>query len=199
MEWCTSSPAFSITMTTCFIPTFLPWMLPPGSSFGAHPSRVEISTFSPTVANGVVGYQRHEWRGLGYVQRGHLVGEPPLIRVALPGREAAILGMEGIAVQVVVDAAGVIVSATTDPNLSAELQSQAKAAALASHYRPFERNGHAVPARFEERVLVLPPELTPKRRVPFPTIRNWDLSTNNPDAYRLHGDVPGISSRSSWQ
>ena len=106
--------------------------------------------------------------------REHLVGDPPLIRVGLPERQSALLAMEGIGVRVTVDRAGNVVSVIADKSVSSDLQSRAEAAAKNLHFQPFERDGHTVSVSFEDRVAVLPPELMPKIRVPFPTIRNWD-------------------------
>jgi len=58
--------------------------------------------------------------------------------------------------------------------VSTDLRSQAESAAKNLRYRPFERDGQPVAVTFEERVAVLPPELVPKKRVPFPSIHNWD-------------------------
>ena len=96
--------------------------------------------------------------------RDHLIGDPPLIRVSLPQRESALLGMQGIPVRVTVDVNGNVISAIADKSVSADLQSRAEAAAKNPHFRPFERDGHAVVASFEDRVTVLPPELVPKRQ-----------------------------------
>jgi hypothetical protein len=106
--------------------------------------------------------------------RVHLLGDPPLLRVNLPEREAAILGMEGIGVRITVDANGTVTSASADKSVSADLRSRAEAAAKSTRIRPFERDGHPVAATFEDRIMVLPPELVPKKRIPFPTIHDWD-------------------------
>jgi len=106
--------------------------------------------------------------------REHLIGDPPIVRVSLPQREAAILGMEGVSVRVTVDANGAVLSAVADKNVSADIKSRVESAAKTTQYRPFERNGRPVRATFEEQVGVLPPELVPKRHVPFPTIHDWN-------------------------
>jgi hypothetical protein len=106
--------------------------------------------------------------------RDHIVGDLPLVRMALPEREAAILGMEGIGVRITVDANGTVASANADKSVSADLRSRAEAAAKSTRFRPFERDGYPVAATFEDRIAVLPPELVPKRRIPFPTIPDWD-------------------------
>ena len=104
----------------------------------------------------------------------HRLGEPPFLRMSLPPREAAVLGMEGIVVRVTVDPSGAVISTVADKSVSADLQSRAEAAERNVRYRPFERDGHPVAAAFEERVMVLPPELVPKRRISFPTVHDWD-------------------------
>lgn len=106
--------------------------------------------------------------------RDHLIGDPPLIRVSLPQRESALLGMQGIPVRMTVDVNGNVTSAVSDKSVSADLQSRAESAAKNLHFRPFERDGHPVTASFEHRVIVLPPELLPIIHTPFPTIRDWN-------------------------
>jgi len=106
--------------------------------------------------------------------RDHLSGDPPLIRVSLPPRESALLGMQGIPVRVIVDPNGNVISAIADKSVSVDLQTRAEAAVKYLHFRPFERGGHAVAASFEDRVMVLPPELLPTTHIPFPPIRDWN-------------------------
>lgn len=109
--------------------------------------------------------------------RDHLAGGPALIRVSLPERESGMLAMEGIAVRMTVDANGAVISAAADKSdndVSADLLSRAESAAKGVRYRPFERDGHPVAVTFEDRVMVLPPELVPKKRIAFPQIHNWE-------------------------
>jgi len=104
----------------------------------------------------------------------HLTGDRALIRVSLPGRESAMLAMEGIRVRVTVDVDGSVLSAKADKDVARDLQSRAESAEKNLHFKPFERESHAVVASFDDRVMVLPPELVPKKHVPFPTIRDWN-------------------------
>lgn len=76
-----------------------------------------------------------------------------------------------------VDANGAVISAVadkSDTSVSAGLRAQAEAVAKNIRYRPFEPDGHSVTVTLEERMMVLPPELRPKKQLPFPLIRNWD-------------------------
>jgi hypothetical protein len=107
--------------------------------------------------------------------RDHLLGDAPFLRMSLPTtREAVLLSMMGIAVRLTVDSSGAVTSAVADKKLSADIRSRAEAAARNLRYRPFERGGHPVAASFEESVIVLPPELVPKTRVPFPPVHDWN-------------------------
>lgn len=44
----------------------------------------------------------------------------------------------------------------------------------ALHYRPFEKNGQAVSATFEEEVPIVPEEMRPTKHVEFPEVRDWN-------------------------
>jgi len=120
----------------------------------------------------------------------HRAGDPPFLRISLPPREAGELAMEGIAVRVAVDSSGAVISALSDENASAELRSRAAAVVRNLRYRPFQRGGHNVAAAFEERVRVLPPELIPKTRVPFPTVHDWNSVRITLTRTRCYGMCP---------
>ncbi|HTD23235.1 MAG TPA: ankyrin repeat domain-containing protein [Terriglobales bacterium] len=109
----------------------------------------------------------------------HRIGDIPLIRIKLKPEEQAQVGMGGIRLKITVDPNGAVVaiSAAKDedipPNIPPGLQSQAEALAKNNKYQPFQRNGHAVWAKFDDWVRVLPPELKPLQHIPFPEIHNW--------------------------
>lgn len=61
------------------------------------------------------------------------------------------------------------------------------------HYRPFERDGHAVFARFEEDVPVVPPEMLPGPHVDFPEIRKWNSLRMSLERTGCFGACPSYS------
>jgi hypothetical protein len=85
-----------------------------------------------------------------------------------------------IKVTVVVDTTGAIISsvpqgANTDGNrkIPSSVLAQAEAMVQALHFKPFERAGHPVSVTFDQDVALLPPELKPAQRVPFPKVKDW--------------------------
>lgn len=104
----------------------------------------------------------------------HRTGDRAFIRVTTSDRASGIRIFEGIGLHVTVDADGHVISATAEKDVSPDLRSRAESAAKTLQFKPFERNGHAVVASFEDRIAVLPPELTPTKRMPFPEIHNWN-------------------------
>jgi ankyrin repeat protein len=101
----------------------------------------------------------------------------PVLRVKLDKQEAETLIMEGILVEVTVGLDGAVTEAVAiqaDPEVPPNLVSQAVAVVRALHYRPFQRNGRAVLAKFEEEVPILPADRESARHVPFPSPRNWE-------------------------
>jgi len=82
-----------------------------------------------------------------------------------------------ITVEVVAGATGAVVSAKavpeSGPEFTPENMAQAELLVRALHFTPFKRNGHAVMARFERYVSLLPPEVKLARRVPFPKVKDW--------------------------
>ncbi|HMD99536.1 MAG TPA: DUF6438 domain-containing protein [Terriglobia bacterium] len=108
----------------------------------------------------------------------HRIGPRPILRATLVGF-AEILTMSGIHVQVTVGPDGAVTGAAADvgvpglPGVPPGLLSQAEAAIRNLRYRPFERNGRVVPAKFEEDLSVLPPELQPLQHIPFPVVQDW--------------------------
>jgi ankyrin repeat protein len=112
----------------------------------------------------------------------HRKGEEPVLRAGLEPGLAELLAFEGLTADVEVGPDGVVRSVTvkpmmefdSQPTMPASLLSDAESLIRATRYEPFERNGHHVSASFEEHLPVLPLELKPERRVPFPEIQNWD-------------------------
>ena len=85
-----------------------------------------------------------------------------------------------IRVRIVVDTAGNVISsvpqiASPDGNHSIprSVLAQADDMVRTLHFKPFERAGHPVSVTFERDVALLPPELKPAQRVPFPKIKDW--------------------------
>lgn len=60
-------------------------------------------------------------------------------------------------------------------------------------YRPFERNGHAVSATFEEDVPCVPPEMLPGPHANFPDIHNWNSLRMSLERTRCFGTCPSYS------
>lgn len=85
-----------------------------------------------------------------------------------------------IRVTVVVDTAGDIISsvpqtASTDGNhrVPSSVLAEAEAMVRTLRFKPFERAGHPVSVTFDRYVALLPPELKPAQRVPFPKVKDW--------------------------
>ncbi|MGB9122562.1 MAG: ankyrin repeat domain-containing protein [Candidatus Angelobacter sp.] len=85
-----------------------------------------------------------------------------------------------IRVTVVVDTTGAIISsvpqiASTDGShrIPSSVLSQAEAMVRTLHFKPFERAGHPVSVTFNRDVGLLPLELKPAQRVPFPKVKDW--------------------------
>jgi ankyrin repeat protein len=80
---------------------------------------------------------------------------------------------DSIELELVVDASGAVVTVevTRGPD---EFEKAAIAEAESWNYKPFERDGKAVPAKFSEYIRLLPPEKIPSIHVPFPEIRDWN-------------------------
>jgi hypothetical protein len=87
----------------------------------------------------------------------HRIGKRPVVHINVPGPRAVQLAMEGAIVVVTVDYAGLVTAASADDSLPSEVRLEAEAAARGLKYRPFERSGHTVSAKFEEHVGVFPP------------------------------------------
>lgn len=80
---------------------------------------------------------------------------------------------ESIQLEVTVDVSGQVlgVEAIQGP---IDFREAAVAEAKTWTYQPFERNGKAVPARFNDYVRLLPPEKLPEIHVTFPEIQDWN-------------------------
>lgn len=111
----------------------------------------------------------------------HLIGGPPKLR--LQGQAFP------VSIVVVVGPDGSVISAAlsdemdlddVDPDVPKQWISEFKRVIAEAqdevrsvHYRPFERDGHAVFATFEEDVPCVPPEMLPGSHVDFPEVRKW--------------------------
>jgi hypothetical protein len=80
---------------------------------------------------------------------------------------------ESIELSMTVDASGQVLAAEAIRG-PAEFRDAAIAEAKTWTYKPFQRNGKAVLAKFTHFVRLLPPEKLPKVHVPFPEIRDWN-------------------------
>ena len=78
-----------------------------------------------------------------------------------------------IRVRVVVNGTGSVVSAKGESDVPVDMLTKAENAVRSMSYEPFQTGGHAVTTEFEECVLVLPAELQPSGKVPFPSVRDW--------------------------
>jgi ankyrin repeat protein len=103
----------------------------------------------------------------------HRIGNRPILRLSLAQPEGIELAMLGLRVEVTVNPDGAVAFATGDRELRVALRTRAEEAVRGLKYRPFERDGHPVWAKFSESVGVYPPELKPSSHVPFPDIVDW--------------------------
>ena len=112
----------------------------------------------------------------------HRIGRQPILRIQLNGTLRTELAIMGITVKVEVGPDGAAHSAKAIPTIQDEdppekvppnLLAQAESLIRETHYKPFERDGHKVWARFEELVQVLPPKLKAERHIPFPVVNDW--------------------------
>ena len=85
----------------------------------------------------------------------------------------------GITITAVVDTKGAVVSALALPQNQEKdaplgLLIQAEALVRGLQFKPFYRDGHPVSVTFYRHITVLPPELVPEQRVPFPKVHDWN-------------------------
>ena len=103
---------------------------------------------------------------------------------------------ENIPVDTTVDAQGNVVSAKASREQPSRVKfpdgifDQAEALVKDLHFTPFERNGHAVPAKFQAYVRLLPPELKPAKHVPFPRVKDWNTLKIKLDRTGCFGTCP---------
>ena len=109
----------------------------------------------------------------------HLIGDPPFLRV---GRDlAGRMRFSSIEVQVTVDAGGSVIAVDSsamqgsDREIPPETIAAAESLVRLLRFRPFERDGHPVTAKFQEDVFLLPPEVVPVRNLPFPKVTSLKL------------------------
>ena len=98
--------------------------------------------------------------------------------------------------EVVVDPAGAVVSAQPldqSVKVPPDALRQAESAVRGLRYSPFEREGHAVAAKFIEYVHLFPPELDPFRHVPFPRVKDWKSVKITLQRNACYGNCPWYS------
>jgi TonB family protein len=98
-------------------------------------------------------------------------------------------GFRGLRLRIEVDENGVVTSAQVTEGLKV-LREAAMALARTWRYKPFERNGQAMPATFTDLVSILPPELPVIGKVPFPAVRNWASVKITLERTRCFGPCP---------
>ena len=118
----------------------------------------------------------------------HRIGKLEPITIHLVGGPEEMRNTGGtIPVEVTVGPDGAVISASVDgeddppdddvpkewiPEFKRVI-AEAKQQVRSLHYRPFERDGRAVTATFEEQVPCIPPEMKPGPHVDFPEVKNW--------------------------
>jgi Domain of unknown function (DUF6438) len=121
----------------------------------------------------------------------HRIGNFPFIRLMLPPREAWELNSSlNPCVHVTVDSHGAVILATAGSHVPESLRLQTEASVEALKYHPFESNGHAVSATFDEYVTILPSELVPTRHISFPEVQDWDSLRITLTRGRCYGSCP---------
>ena len=97
-----------------------------------------------------------------------------------------------ITLRVKVDASGKVdsVQAVEGPE---EFREQAVEIEKRQRFEPFERNGAAVRAGFEDEIFVVPPEEWAAPRVPFPAIQEWNTLRIKLSRTGCYGTCPGYS------
>jgi len=94
-------------------------------------------------------------------------------REMIHGHLSAGPGLQRITLRVTVDRSGNVDSALAIDGPE-EFREKAVEIEKRQRFKPFERNGAAVQATFEDYVFVVPPEQWATPRVPFPPIQDWN-------------------------
>ncbi|HKV42790.1 MAG TPA: TonB family protein [Blastocatellia bacterium] len=108
----------------------------------------------------------------------HLVGDQPYLR--LKAGQAYGRKEENLWLRVTVDTTGAVTGAYAPAeqpygaSFATDTLREAERLIRTSHYRPFKRGGRAVPATFEDCIVVLPPEKKPSAHVAFPKVKDWN-------------------------
>jgi hypothetical protein len=99
---------------------------------------------------------------------------------------------ESVALEITVDASGqvVVVEAVRGPD---EFRQAAVDEAKTWTYKPFLRNGKAVPAKFNDYVRLFPPERLPSTHVPFPEIQDWNSLRMTLERTACFGSCPAYT------
>lgn len=127
----------------------------------------------------------------------HLVGGPAEARdrgSVLP--ITVVVGPDGSVISAVLSDEVNFDDAEVPKQWVAELKrvaTQAEAEVRSLHYRPFERNGHAVSATFEQGVPIIPPEMLPGPHVNFPQIHDWNSLRMSLERTGCLGTCPAYS------
>ncbi|HYG29103.1 MAG TPA: DUF6438 domain-containing protein [Allosphingosinicella sp.] len=135
---------------------------------------------------GQAGAQEPPMRVTGHQLMQHRIAGLTHVRVAAPGEEPAEVPLE-----VLVDEAGRVAAAGPVPQSYAlypgppprPWQAEAVAQVRSWRFRPFVRDGRAVPVRGYVHLRVLPPERPPARRVDFPELGSEETTIT----LRRHG------------
>lgn len=116
----------------------------------------------------------------------HLVGEVPVIRMDF-SKFPDFPGATAMPVELTVDEQGNVLTADLDDDEDADdtkeltkaqlkivkaIVAEAKKIGMQLHFRPFEEEGHPVPAQFQLLIPVRSLEVT--KHIPFPQIHNWN-------------------------
>ncbi len=97
-----------------------------------------------------------------------------------------------ITLRVIVDASGKVESAQAVDGPE-EFRDQAAKIEKRQRFKPFERNGAAIRAAFEDYIFVVPPEEWTTPRVPFPAIQDWNTLRIKLTRTGCYGTCPGYS------
>jgi hypothetical protein len=95
----------------------------------------------------------------------------------------------GLLLRIEVDRTGSVTSAKVTEGAE-KFRAAALAMAQSWRYKPFVRDGRAVPAAFTDFVMILPPERAVRTSKAFPTVQNWDSVKIALKRTACYGDCP---------
>lgn len=113
-------------------------------------------------------------------------------KVVHSGAKSIVRVLESVTLQVVVDAEGNVESARAISGPQ-EFFEQAEAAEAKRKFKPFEQDGAAIRATFEDYVLVAPQEQWADQKVPFPDIKDWNTLKIGLKRTSCYGPCPDYS------